>query len=86
MECLQEISVDRLRKANCVSIGEIPLENTHNSILSRLGTGARLATPKRRTLNKWRGPLCKIEELNPLVKKKSCKEKKEVTPQIRQRK
>jgi hypothetical protein len=48
MECLQEISVERLRKANCVIIGKIPLEKHTTQSFLALGTGARLATPKRR--------------------------------------
>jgi hypothetical protein len=76
MECLQEISVDRLRKANCVIIGKIPLEKTHNSVFSRPWHGSQTGHAKKKTLNKWRGPLCKIEELNPHVKKKVVRKKK----------
>jgi hypothetical protein len=74
MECLQEKSVERLRKANRVIIGKIPqVKNTTQSFLA-LTRGPDWPRQKE-DAEQMRGPLCKIEELNPHVKKKVVMEK-----------
>jgi len=70
MGCLQRKSVDRLRKTYSVDLVEIPLGKSHSSAASHLDTGARLATPKKRTLNTWKGLFVKEKNLTRMLRTK----------------